>query len=212
LTTAVAEARTFTLPARSIAWSATPKTYDTEADSGFIYTDSSFKAEETVFVLLNVWESVWNDGLAKRIDENVRTKLKPALDRARTLGLHVVHIPHLESVGPVYGYKRHPLVEVLPGEDVLHGDLSNFDAYLKGKGIKQLIYVGYASNICLVDRDVRPFRLRELGYRTLLMRDASLAVETKEFPIGTVHEVIMTLYDAAGGTISVDGFLAAHVE
>jgi nicotinamidase-related amidase len=201
-----------TVKTRFMAWSADRKAYDTENDSRFGYRYLTFNLEETALVLLDVWDSAWNDGLGKRIDENVRTKLKPALDHARALGMHVIHVPHLEQATELYGYKIHPLAAPLSNEAVLDGDRSKFDEFLKARGIKVLIYAGYASNICLLDRDVGPLFLKPLGYHTLLLRDASLAVETSEFPIGMVHEVITTVYDANGGTISVDDFLAAKVE
>ena len=60
---------------------------------------------------------------------------------------------------------------------------------LKRHGILNLIYVGFATNMCLIDK---PGALREMGhrrgYRTVLLRDCTTAIENQN----TVGELLMT--------------------
>ena len=79
------------------------------------------------------------------------------------------------------------IVEPLEGEYVIStGEQMN--EILKRHGILNLIYVGFATNMCLIDK---PGALREMayrGYRTVLLRDCTTAVESHN----TAKELLMT--------------------
>jgi hypothetical protein len=197
------------LEVRYISWSATSDSYDSESDNGYGYRYIFFKPDEVVFVVLDAWDTSYNNGLAKRIDENIRTKLKPALDQARNLKIPVIHLPHL--YGSPYGYKIHPLCEPLPGEIVIDGlnEKTELDSYLIDHGIRYLFYTGYASNMCLLNRPTGIMEMINLGYSVVFIRDASLANEIPSvFPDGMVHSIITSIYESYGTSISVDDFLS----
>ncbi len=64
---------------------------------------------------------------------------------------------------------------------VFYSDL--LDAYLRERGVDTLIYMGFATDMCLLGAEggARPMLAR--GYRCVVMRDATVGVETPEtFP------------------------------
>ena len=84
---------------------------------------------------------------------------------------------------------------------------------LKMKTILNLIYVGFATNICLIQK---PGAMREMGptrgYRTILIRDCTTAVETHN----TVKDLVMTKLwiewiemEGLGYTTTSDDFIKA---
>ncbi|MCK4417497.1 MAG: isochorismatase family protein [Candidatus Latescibacteria bacterium] len=80
------------------------------------------------------------------------------------------------------------IVEPLEDEYVIStGEQMN--DILKRRGILNLVYVGFAANMCLIDK---PGAMRQMGhkrgYRTILLRDCTTAVESHN----TVKELLMT--------------------
>jgi len=42
------------------------------------------------------------------------------------------------------------------------------------------MYAGYATNMCILTRPTGIIKMKELGYNIILVRDATLAIETPE--------------------------------
>ena len=58
-----------------------------------------------------------------------------------------------------------------------------WDAYLKSRGITTLIYTGFATDMCILVPEGGARAMLACGYRCVLMRDATIGVETPEsFP------------------------------
>ncbi len=80
------------------------------------------------------------------------------------------------------------IVEPLQDEYIISTG-EQIDEILKRRGILNLVYVGFAANMCLIDK---PGAMREMahnrGYRTILLRDCTTAVENHN----TVEELLMT--------------------
>lgn len=66
-----------------------------------------------------------------------------------------------------------------PGDQVILTG-RQFDRILRSKGIKNLIYAGFATNMCIMDSAAATKEMLSFGYRIFLIREATLAVEYPE--------------------------------
>jgi len=51
------------------------------------------------------------------------------------------------------------------------------DEFCKERGISNLIYTGFATNLCILDSPASMKEMRKLGYRCIILRECTLAVE-----------------------------------
>lgn len=178
--------------------------FDTERDSSFTFKVMHLPVRETAVILIDVWASHPNDGWLKRASRNVKDKVLPLLKAARAAGLLVIHAPH--------GHPIHPLAKPHSGEVVLNDyDADLFYAYLKRKGIKNLIYAGFATNWCVLGRPIGIIEASKRGFNIILVRDASIAFETPESLDGEwAHKMAVNLVEIHWGwTTTVDEFKEA---
>lgn len=177
----------------------------TERDGQHIFRTLEFPISELALVLIDVWASHPNEGFAERADENIRTKLLPLVAAAREHGVLIVHCPH--------GRPGNPLVKPLPTEMVLDdpGEKMRLVRALRQRGTKYLLYAGYSSNMCILTRPAGIIEMSQQGYETVLVRDASLAIEAPEFLDGELtHQVATYMVEINWGvTTVVDEVLAA---
>ena len=114
-----------------------------------------------------------NDGHTARAREIIPI-IYEILQAAREMNMLIVHAPALEQ--------QADMVRRLPGEilvdsaDQIPDDLE-LDMVLKHYGVRTLFYVGFATNMCILDRPYGMKRMRSLGYDVILIRDATTAVE-----------------------------------
>lgn len=71
---------------------------------------------------------------------------------------------------------RARVVASLPGEPFV-AETKDFDAILRERGIENLIYAGFATDMCVLFSPAATMAMAGLGYRVYLMRDATLGVE-----------------------------------
>jgi nicotinamidase-related amidase len=62
-------------------------------------------------------------------------------------------------------------------EDYVIATTSQFDRILRREGIVNLVYAGFCTNLCILDSDGGMKPMSRLGYRTILLREATLACE-----------------------------------
>ncbi len=80
------------------------------------------------------------------------------------------------------------------------------------RGILYLFYVGFATNICVPDRDYGLRAMRERGYALVLLRDATTGVEARDtYPMLAATSVMIHQFELrdVAGTITSDAFLEA---
>jgi nicotinamidase-related amidase len=68
------------------------------------------------------------------------------------------------------------LVEV-QSDDIVIATGQQMHTYLESQGVLQLIFAGFATNWCILNRDYGIKAMRERGYNTILLRDATTGVE-----------------------------------
>lgn len=103
-----------------------------------------------------------------------------------------------------------PVVAPLPGEPIVH-QTAQFDRILRERGIVNLIYAGFAADMCILNAPGGMGPMFGLGYRVILIRDATIGVEPPDF----LGERIATRWGIRfheshwGDTITTAEFIAA---
>jgi nicotinamidase-related amidase len=69
-----------------------------------------------------------------------------------------------------------PAVPVLDSDEVISSG-EQLHEVLRDRGILHLLYVGFATNWCILGRDYGIRAMRNRGYNTILLRDATTGVE-----------------------------------
>lgn len=105
---------------------------------------------------------------------------------------------------------RAQIVAPLPDEPFAYQTVQ-FDRMLRKRGIENLIYTGFATDMCILNAPGGIAPMFNLGYRVYLMRDATLGVEYPD----TLHERIATRWAIRffethfGDTILSEDFIQA---
>jgi nicotinamidase-related amidase len=94
--------------------------------------------------------------------------------------------------------------------DVMAVTTEEFHEWLRERGITTLIYTGFATNLCILDSPCAMKAMNALGYRCVLLREGTMAVEFPDQP-ATLHTEAALRYIEAwvGYTASADDFLRA---
>ena len=195
---------------------------------------------QTGFVLVDLWDcsrvpdeiKPGGTSFSERAGEITETRIKPALEAARALGMTVIHAPtayvaekyeehcrraaELEvEPSPTADVRDWPPAEIRqawaqetwearygdygPEENRLRtentfipeaaapiegewliGTSEQMHAICKEEGLLNLIYVGFATNMCLLFKPGALWEMSRAGYRCLVLRDCTTAVENAE--------------------------------
>jgi nicotinamidase-related amidase len=73
----------------------------------------------------------------------------------------------------------HPKVMPLEGEPVVANGVELHE-YLKRNKLCFLLYAGFNTNACIINRDYGTIRMRDRGYRIILIRDCTTGMESKD--------------------------------
>jgi nicotinamidase-related amidase len=96
-----------------------------------------------------------------------------------------------------------------PGEMMIV-TTEQLDAWLRSRGIDTLLYMGFCTNLCILDSPAAMRALAGLGYRCVILREATMAVEFPDTLEAMVHTQAALRYIEAwvGYSASVGDFLA----
>ncbi|MBL4889628.1 MAG: isochorismatase family protein [Candidatus Lindowbacteria bacterium] len=176
-TATTADGTEFKLEVRRLLVSQFEDTYDTEGDSRRLKELVELRTGRTALLLIDVWAGHPNDGWKERTNQLIDSKIAPLIKTARDNGILVIHAPHdseiADAATPVAG-------EIVMKETLYPEETLELDRYLKERGITTVIFAGFASNLCLLNRPVGLINVRRLGYETILLRDCTIAYETAE--------------------------------
>lgn len=169
--------QTISLETRKFAPSLKEGVYDTERDSSYIYNQRILDLDKTAIIVIDAWAYHPNDGCLKRVQENMSSKLKPLLDLARYHNMIIIQAPSGQEIADI--------VKPLPGEFIVDSknevdDITEIDRYLQAHHITTLLYAGYASNHCVLNRPTGIFTMHQIGYDIVLVRDCTIAFEMPE--------------------------------
>lgn len=165
------------LETRKFAPSLKEGIYDTEMDSDYTYRQRLLDLNKTALIIVDPWAYRPNDGMQKRVQENMRSKLLPLLGLARDHNMTIVYAPNRREIAEI--------VKPLQDEYIVDSnnemdDTIELDECLKARNITTLLYAGYASNWCVLNRPTGILKMSQLGYDIILVRDCTLAFEMPE--------------------------------
>jgi len=101
------------------------------------------------------------------------------------------------------------IVAAMPNEPVVHQG-AQFDRMLRRRGIVNLVYTGFATDMCILSAPGGVGPMFSLGYRVLLIREATLGVEQPD----TLEQRLATRWGMRfiethwGDTVGFDQFMA----
>ena len=102
-----------------------------------------------------------------------------------------------------------PTVKPQPS-DAMVVTTEEFDEWLQARGIATLIYTGFAANLCILDSPCAMKAMNSLGYRCILLREGTMAIEFPDQPPGMHTDVALRYVESwAGYTASADDFIRA---
>ncbi len=172
------------------------------ADGVWSTQPKTLSLSSAVAIIIDPWTKDPGTGLgwnARRID-NIDQKLRPTLDALRKVGMRLIYAPHDEEI--------HPSVAPQPGDMVLPGSLNGsfLAQILRQGGIGTLIYMGYASNMCVLFRECGLLNMAKEKFDILYVRDASIAVEMKEtLDEEWIHQSVVNLIETnLAATVSAE--------
>lgn len=176
----------------------------------------SLNTNKTALIVMDPWEDAGSPFLNDHFEPVIRKKLIPLINKSINLGIPIVVLTNspLESVD--YSNKVIPEIESLAKEGKLHiiyhqsTDSRRFSEWLRSMGIDTLIYSGFASNICVIGRDLGMIPMQGKGFRLFFVPEASAAVEFKDsWKNGAMHQSITLMISQwVGELIKLNDFLS----
>jgi nicotinamidase-related amidase len=191
----------------------------TERDGWYEYEANEFDLSETALFLIDPWARHPNSGVHRRVADNIRTNIVPLLGVARTHQLLTIYLPHAHQISTA--------VAPRPGEVVIFGG-EDYEAYeqtynqqlcglldfLADRNVRTLIYAGYATNRCLLHRPAGILQMAQRGYKCIILRDCTVAIETPQTLEGEwiKFAMINMVEDQYGGSTTLDDLRRALEE
>ena len=139
-----------------------------------------FVFERTALILVDVWDDM-------RFNQITTSKIVPLAQVVRESGMQVVHATYDLNL-----YHAH--TAVIDPYDMHRTDSGLFDT-LKERGISTLIFAGYCSNLCMLNRPVSILEAHAQGFRTIVVRDASAGCEDFRATAEENHEAILRILE-----------------
>jgi nicotinamidase-related amidase len=170
---------------------------------------------KTVLIVMDPWEDSGSSFLNDYY-KPVLKKIVPLIDKSINLGIPVVVLTNspLESVD--YSNKVDPKIESLAKQGKLHiiyhqsTDSRRFSEWLRSMSIDTLIYSGFASNMCVIGRDLGMIPMQIKGFRLFFVPEASAAVEFQDsWKNNALHEsTTLMISQWVGELINLNDFLS----
>lgn len=176
-----------------------------------------FNTRKTALIVMDPWEDSGSDILNKHFRPVLRNKLIPLVLKAVDWNIPVIALTNdPDKKSACYDSKIAPELEKLANENrinvLYHQDFDSesFAKLLRKSGIDTLIYSGFASNICVVGRELGIIPMKPKGFRLFFVPEASAAVEDKDsWHSGDLHKATTTIISQAfGELIDLEEFLS----
>lgn len=165
--------------------------------------DANFSSENTAFFVIDPWNDMPSDFLNHYYGKITENYILPLIKLANETGFPVfVFTNDCKAIKPEpYSCKIprqfHSMVKEYPKMRILYWqdlDLKAFTKSLKEKGITNLIYTGFASNMCVISRPTGMMSMKQQGFSLYFIPEASAAVETKQtWQSQKIHKVTTTI-------------------
>lgn len=133
-------------------------------------------------IIMDPWANMASEHLNEYFGKVVDLYTLPFVKRALTLGHPIIAITNDPAKG-IYNTHIHSGFQALADEGklcvVYHQDLDDrsFASYLRSQKIETLIYTGFASNWCVLNRKMGMIAMKNQEFQMLFVPAASAAVE-----------------------------------
>jgi nicotinamidase-related amidase len=202
-----------------------------------VYDEVSYSADETAFVIVDMWDKHWSTGAVLR-GEPIAAQINHLAAKLRDKGVRVVHAPSdtmgfyvnskarerllktqpLADIPIVREIKDYPqpitvinggtdtrdidryaentgvwkrqtaIIEIDEERDLVGDEGDLLFAYFKEKGIKNVLYAGVHTNMCVLGRSFAIKKMLSRGMNAVLIRDLTDSMYSPEHPPYVSHE------------------------
>lgn len=176
------------------------------------YIDSG----KTALIVMDPWEDSGSSILNNHFEPIIKEKLIPLINKSIALDIPVIALTNAPSNDVDYSHKVHSEIEQLAKLNKVRifyhqsYDSSRFSEWLRSMSIDTLIYSGFASNICVIGRNLGMIEMQRKGFKLFFVPEASAAVEFEEsWNTGQLHRSTTILISQSyGELIALDDFLS----
>ena len=173
-----------------------------------------FSPSDTAIVIMDAWADSGTAFLNEIYTPIYRESILPLVEAFNEKGFTQYAFTNEESDAG-YGEELFAELEALiDSGDLLkrlhsNNDVEKFETELRQSGISNIIYLGFASNMCIIGRRVGMFSMQQRGFNTYFVPESSAAVETGEgWNSGQFHTFTTSLIQHNfQGTISKSSIL-----
>ncbi len=171
-----------------------------QAKTDVIQFRQTFSAANTAFFVVDPWNDMPGNFLNEYYEKIIQNKILPLIQQASVYQFSVyIFTNDCKAIQPTpysctVDKKFHALVKKYPWVHIVSWQALQVDAFvekLKKQGISNLIYTGFASNMCVIDRPTGMISMRQRGFSLYFIPEASAAVETKAtWETGDIHHAM----------------------
>ncbi len=157
-----------------------------QTKSKYEYLNINIDPDKTAIIAIDLRNKKENDKFFNKeiFSTFVDHKIVPLFELARRKNITIVHAPSHKP------YNIHDSILVYP-EDLVISNYRNADKELSSRGIDTLLYVGYDSLYCVLDKPAGIFQthLRSDKFKTILIRDGVISRkdETNQVAINIIE-------------------------
>ncbi len=161
----------------------------------------AFVSTRTALVIMDPWADSGSLKLNRFYEKVFRERLLPAVNHALKLGFSVIVLtndPKRHDLA--YGAEiSQPLMRLVKKGEIsilyhIDHDDRTFEKYLKSRHIESLIYVGFASNMCVIGMPMGMIPMFHRGFKLFYIPEASAAFEFGDsWDTGNVHRQTTSL-------------------
>jgi len=150
-----------------------------QTNHSYYYLDQTLDLNHTAMVIIDPWQYCINDpSWSIDTNYNVVNYLNPAANALRSGGVQIIIASYDDSTGG--GVDSN--ITLSPHDKIwtgvyggVHPTPKELEVYLDSMGITNLIYAGYATNLCLVNRPVGVDTIAKTGkYNIIVVRDCTV--------------------------------------
>ena len=144
--------------------------------------ERTIHADKTAIVIMDPWVDMASEHLNKYYGAIADKRIIPFVRHALKLGHPIIVLTNKPELVK-YNTGIHPELVALEAKGksktLYHQDLDDkeFASYLRGRKIDSLVYIGFASNMCVIGRRMGMIPMVHQGFRLYFVPEASAAVE-----------------------------------
>ncbi|WP_032112554.1 isochorismatase family protein [Candidatus Paracaedibacter symbiosus] len=163
---------------------------------------TTFAVSNSAFIVMDPWDNLPSKFLNEHFGKVMNQFLLPLIEKAAEKKFQVyVFTNNCKKCTSPYSCGVHEKIEELLKKHsnlhILYWDEFKKDEFvssLKEKRISQLIYTGFASNLCVIGRPSGIIAMKNEGFKTFFVPQASAALETKHtWKKGKIHKYTTTI-------------------